>query len=104
VIRPYYSASSALKEGDVGRFAVTGREEDRFVFRVPSLRNVAATAPYLHDGSLATLESVVGVMARYQLGRPLAREQVEDIVAFLESLTAPAASHAARTPPARGTP
>lgn len=88
VIRPYYTGS--LKEGDLGRFEVTGRDEDRFVFRVPSLRNIAVTAPYLHDGSLATLESVVRVMATYQLGRPLAREQVSSIVAFLETLTAPA--------------
>jgi cytochrome c peroxidase len=91
VIRPYYTGAGAgvVKEGDLGRFDVTGREEDRFVFRVPSLRNVARTAPYLHDGSLATLDSVVSVMATYQLGRPLAREQIGDIVAFLETLTAP---------------
>jgi cytochrome c peroxidase len=90
VIRPYYTSAATLKEGDLGRFDVTAREEDRFVFRVPSLRNVAATAPYLHDGSLATLDSAVSVMATYQLGRPLARDQVQQIVAFLTTLTAPA--------------
>jgi cytochrome c peroxidase len=97
VLRPYYTGAGAgaVKEGDLGRFDVTGREEDRFVFRVPSLRNVAATAPYLHDGSLATLDSVVSVMATYQLGRPLAREQVREVVAFLETLTAPPAQPAA---------
>jgi len=77
----------ADRRGDRGRMEVTGLEQDRFVFRVPSLRNVAVTAPYLHDGSLPTLEMVVGVMATYQLGRSLDDTQIEDIVAFLASLT-----------------
>jgi cytochrome c peroxidase len=66
---------------------VTGREEDRHVFRVPSLRNVATTAPYFHDGSAQTLDEAVKVMARYQLGRELESEEVGAIVAFLGSLT-----------------
>jgi cytochrome c peroxidase len=87
IIRPYYDASVAPDEGDLGRFDVTGRPEDKHVFRVPSLRNVALTAPYLHDGSLPTLALAVSAMATYQLGRSLDREQTDQIVAFLETLT-----------------
>ncbi|BCX81776.1 cytochrome c peroxidase [Methylomarinovum caldicuralii] len=72
---------------DPGRIAVTGREEYRDVFRVPSLRNVALTAPYFHDGGVQTLEKAVTLMAELQLGtRPPPRD-VKAIVAFLKSLT-----------------
>ena len=54
---------------------------------MPSLRNVAATAPYFHDGSGSTLATAVAVMLRYQLGRPVQVEQVDKLVAFLESLS-----------------
>lgn len=86
IIKPYYE-DVAIGEGDLGRYDVTGREEDKHVFRVPSLRNVALTAPYLHDGSLPTLQLAVSAMASYQLGRSLDDEQVEKIVAFLEALS-----------------
>ena len=76
-----------LTDADLGRWNVTKREEDRHVFRVPSLRNVAVTAPYFHDGSAETLEEAVQIMSEYQLGRPLAREQLDAIVAFLQTLT-----------------
>jgi cytochrome c peroxidase len=72
---------------DLGRFNVTGRAEDRNVFKVPSLRNVALTAPYFHDGSAATLEEAVAIMGRYQLGRELTRDETTALVAFLNSLT-----------------
>jgi cytochrome c peroxidase len=72
---------------DLGRFNVTGRAEDRHVFKVPGLRNVAVTAPYFHDGSVASLEAAVVVMGRYQLGRDLAGQDVVAIVAFLRTLT-----------------
>lgn len=71
----------------LGRFNVTGRERDRHVFRVPSLRNVELTAPYFHDGSAATLEEAVRQMSLYQLGRELTDEETRRLVAFLESLT-----------------
>jgi cytochrome c peroxidase len=74
-------------DADAGRFQVTHRERDRHVFRVPSLRNVACTAPYLHDGSQASLADVITVMGRYQLGRELTDEQVGRLAAFLRSLT-----------------
>jgi len=76
-----------VADADLGRFALTGDPEDRLVFRVPSLRNVAATAPYFHDGSAATLDRAVAEMARLQLGRILAPQEVRLIVRFLHTLT-----------------
>lgn len=81
-----YFAGRSVSEADLGRFTVTGREEDRHVFKVPSLRNVARTAPYFHDGSAETLDQAVLIMARYQLGRELSADDVDAIVAFLYSL------------------
>ncbi|MCG8352902.1 MAG: cytochrome-c peroxidase [Chloroflexales bacterium] len=72
---------------DLGRFDITGQENDRYVFKVPSLRNIAETTPYLHDGSITTLDEMVRMMGRHQLGRELTDTQVNDIIAFLESLT-----------------
>ncbi len=72
---------------DVGRFAVTGRPEDKYVFKVPSLRNVAQTGPYMHNGKISTLDEMVRIMARYQLGKAVTDAQVTDIVAFLNALT-----------------
>jgi len=74
-------------DGDLGRFVVTRREQDRHVFRVPSLRNVAVTAPYFHDGRTTTLAKAVEIMARNQLGRVLSEPDVELIVKFLGTLT-----------------
>ncbi len=87
VVRDYFVDRGNVTRGDWGRFNVTAREEDRFVFRVPSLRNVALTAPYFHDGSAATLEDAVRVMGQYQLGRELEPKDRDDLVAFLRSLT-----------------
>ena len=72
---------------DVGRYAVTGEEADMHVFKVPSLRNVAVTGPYLHDGSIPTMESMVQLMVRHQLGKELTSDQVDTMVIFLRSLT-----------------
>ncbi|HSU38869.1 MAG TPA: cytochrome c peroxidase [Polyangiaceae bacterium] len=87
VLGDYFKDRGSVTEADYGRFNVTHNEADRFVFRVPSLRNVARTAPYFHDGSAATLTQAVQVMARYQLGRKLSDEQVTSIIAFLQSLS-----------------
>ena len=76
-----------LTDADRGRFNVTHDEADMHRFKVPSLRNIALTAPYLHDGSQATLEEVVPIMGHYQLGRELSPEQVRLIVLFLGTLT-----------------
>ncbi|MFL7964022.1 cytochrome-c peroxidase [Pseudomonas kielensis] len=72
---------------DEGRFNITGDEADRQVFKVPSLRNVAVTAPYFHDGSATTLEHAVEVMFKYQLGREPLKNDTTLIVEFLKSLT-----------------
>jgi cytochrome c peroxidase len=87
VMRDYFQGRADLTASDQGLFSKTGREEDRYVFRVPSLRNVALTAPYFHDGSKDTLEDAVTTMASYQLGRELNSEQTGDIVAFLKTLS-----------------
>ena len=72
---------------DPGRFGVTKKEADKYLFKVPSLRNVAKTAPYLHDGSVEDLGELTAMMAEHQLGRTLDDEQVGSIVTFLKSLT-----------------
>lgn len=72
---------------DQGRFNVTGKEADRHFFKVPSLRNVARTAPYFHDGSVRTLSEAIRLMGKYQLGRELSPEETAAIAAFLETLT-----------------
>ena len=81
------SAEAWPSQGDQGRFAVTHQEGDRMQFKVPSLRNVAMTAPYFHDGSVPTLEEAVRMMGRYQLGVPPSDSEVASIVAWLGSLT-----------------
>ena len=83
----YFADRGQITKADLGRFNATGREEDRYVFKVPTLRNVALTAPYLHDGSSPTLEAAVTVMVRYQLGRELPAEDLAQIVEFLKTLT-----------------
>jgi cytochrome c peroxidase len=70
-----------------GRFAVTGKDADRFMFKVPTLRNVELTYPYFHDGAAATLEEAVDIMGRLQLGRKFTKEENAKIVAFLKTLT-----------------
>jgi len=82
-----YFAGRTITRADLGRFNVTQRDEDKHVFKVPSLRNVALTAPYFHDGSVATLEQAVLLMGRYQLGRELSELDAQVIAAFLNSLT-----------------
>ncbi len=87
VARDYFAEHPENADpSDLGRFNVTGREEDRHVFRVPALRMVSKTAPYFHDGSAATLDEAIQVMARYQLGREIPANEREDIAAFLGSL------------------
>lgn len=74
---------------DTGRFKVTGKEPDKFWFKVPSLLNVAKTAPYNHDGKVKTLPQAVRQMAKIQLQKSLTEEQVDALVAFLGALTGP---------------
>ena len=77
----------ARSESDLGRFTITGQERDRHVFRVPSLRNVALTAPYFHDGRTASLVEAVKIMAASQLGRELPEADARTIAGFLKTLT-----------------
>lgn len=92
VVRDYWPETGSEKI-DLGRYAITKKEEDRYVFRVPMLRNVAKTAPYFHDGSVERLDRAVQVMAAVQLGQTLDDATVSDIVAFLESLTGEIPTH-----------
>ena len=72
---------------DVGRAKVTSSEADKFLFKVPSLRNVVLTGPYFHDGKVATVDEAVRLMGWHQLGQKLGDEQVKAIVSFLGSLS-----------------
>lgn len=81
------AAGQPLTEADSGLYNITKRDEDMHVFRVPSLRNVALTAPYFHDGSAKTLEAAVDVMFKYQLGRTAPAEDKALIVKFLNTLS-----------------
>ena len=87
VMGDYFAKRGNPTEADLGRFNVTKSEADRHVFKVPSLRNVALTAPYFHDGSAATLNDAVAVMFKYQLGRAASKEDQQHIVMFLHTLT-----------------
>lgn len=87
VMGDYFKDRGAITEADLGRFAITGREEDRYVFKVPSLRNVELTPPYFHDASAKTLEEAVDVMFKYQLGRTPSQEDKRLIILFLKTLT-----------------
>lgn len=82
IVAPYKSSSPAQ-----GRVAVTGKDADRFNFKVPTLRNVELTYPYFHDGEAATLAESVAVMGKLQLGRSYSEQEIKDIVAFLHTLT-----------------
>ena len=82
-----FANQQTITQADLGRFSITGIERDRHVFRVPSLRNIAVTAPYFHDGRTASLEDAVKIMARNQLGRELDARDVDLIVKFLNTLT-----------------
>lgn len=72
---------------DLGRYKVTEVEADKYKFKVPGLRNIEKTGPYLHDGSVAELPEMVRLMAKHQLGRELSDDDVAAIVTFLKSLT-----------------
>ncbi|MBR8836503.1 MAG: cytochrome-c peroxidase [Stigonema ocellatum SAG 48.90 = DSM 106950] len=83
----YFGDHGRVTKYDLGRFNITGDEHDRYVFKVPSLRNVVLTSPYFHNGSAATLEEAIKVMAKYQLGRQLPQTDIDLIIKFLRTLT-----------------
>jgi len=82
IVKPYKTNNS-----DIGRAAVTGNDEDKFYFKVPTLRNISLTYPYFHDGSVWSLKEAVYIMGEIQLGNKLSDDDSNKIVAFLESLT-----------------
>ena len=84
LVKPY--RPEGVDEIDMGRYNVTGLEPDRERFKVPSLRNVVATAPYFHDGRVETIEDAVRLMGELQLGQDLTAEEVTLIVEWLGSL------------------
>jgi len=86
IFEPYQKYTKSEKV-DEGRYAVTKNEGDKYVFKVPVLRNVAMTPPYFHDGSVDKLTDAVWIMGKVQLGKDLPKEQVQDIVSFLHALT-----------------
>jgi cytochrome c peroxidase len=98
VVKDYWTETGS-KKPDLGRVAFTKNDADKYVFRVPMLRNVAKTPPYFHDGSVATLENAIGIMASVQLGRALDAKTTSEIAAFLETLTGPVPAYYA--PPGR---
>jgi cytochrome c peroxidase len=97
VFQPYWNLTKSQPVDD-GRFAVTKSEADKYVFKVPILRNVAATPPFFHDGSVGKLEGAVMIMAKIQLARDLTKEQAADIAAFLGSLTGAPPESALKVP------
>ena len=86
VLKEYFKKRGNITEADLGRYNVTGHPADRHSFKVPSLRMAAHTAPYLHDGSAATLRDAVDAMFEFQLGREAPYEDKEAIVAFIKTL------------------
>ena len=83
----YWEATKSEKI-DNGRFDVTGEESDKYIFKVPSLRNIDKTHPYFHDGSVSSLDEAVKIMAKTQLNKDLKANEVTSIVSFLKTLTA----------------
>jgi cytochrome c peroxidase len=90
---PYWEFTGSEQQ-DEGRFAVTGNESEKYFFKVPSLRNIANTAPYFHDGSVADLGKAIDIMAKTQLGKELSQEEITSIQTFLEALTGDLPEHA----------
>ncbi|QYK07545.1 cytochrome-c peroxidase [Shewanella mangrovisoli] len=82
LIKPFHTNNPAE-----GRKGVTGKEADKYVFKVPTLRNIELTYPYFHDGSVWTLEEAVNTMADIQLGQKLTDKETKEMVSFLNSLT-----------------
>jgi cytochrome c peroxidase len=82
LVKPFHTNNPAE-----GRKGVTGKEADKFVFKVPTLRNIELTYPYFHDGSVWGLEEAVNTMADIQLGQKMNPEEISQMVEFLKTLT-----------------
>lgn len=87
LVKDYFKARGGeITEADLGRYNVTKKDEDKYFFKVPSLRVAALTAPYFHDAHAKTLEEAIVIMGRHQLGVELKKDEVAAIKAFLQSL------------------
>jgi cytochrome c peroxidase len=97
IFEPYwkYTKSEPIDEG---RYVVTKNDVDKYLFKVPVLRNVAKTSPYFHDGSVNKIEDAVWIMGKIQLGKDLNKSQVGEIVTFLKSLTGKIPEDALKVP------
>lgn len=82
-----YRTLTGSKMNDEGKKQLTGKVQDKDIFKVPGLRNVAATYPYFHDGSITKLDTAVKIMAKAQLNRNLTDTQLNQIIAFLNALS-----------------
>jgi cytochrome c peroxidase len=82
LVAPYETKNAAQ-----GLAGVTGKDADRFKFKVPTLRNVELTYPYFHDGEAETLFAAVDVMGRLQLGKKFEKNDIDQVVAYLKTLT-----------------
>ncbi|MBL8177268.1 MAG: cytochrome-c peroxidase [Bryobacterales bacterium] len=98
--------AEVLPPGDKGRFAVTKTASDEYVFKSPSLRNIALTGPYFHSGKVWDLRQAVGIMGSSQLGATLTEKETDAIVAFLQTLTGrqPEVTHPVLPPHTKETP
>lgn len=92
VMGDYFKDRGSVSIVDYGVFNITHDEQDRYKFKVPSLRNIAMTAPYFHDGSATTLHDAIRVMAKYQLGRKISENDEDLIVKFLNTLSGEAST------------
>jgi cytochrome c peroxidase len=97
LFEPYWKYTKS-EPVDEGRYVVTKNDADKYVFKVPVLRNVAKTSPYFHDGSVNKLEDAVWIMGKIQLGKELNNSQVEEVATFLKSLTGKIPEDALKVP------
>jgi cytochrome c peroxidase len=86
IYKDYFATKANITKADLGLYNITGKEKDKYVFKVPSLRNITLTAPYLHDGSASNLSEVIQLMGIYQVGQPIQPYDIPFIIKFLESL------------------
>ena len=97
LFEPYWQYTKS-KEVDEGRYVVTKNESDKYVFKVPMLRNIEMTSPYFHDGSVDHLHDAVWIMGKIQLAKTLTDQQIGDITLFLKSLTGQIPANALKVP------
>jgi cytochrome c peroxidase len=97
VTKPYWELTKS-KAHDEGRSAISKNEGEKYFFKVPTLRNIEKTYPYFHDGSVWSLKEAIAVMGELQLGKKLSTDEVDDIEAFLKSLTGTLSAEARTLP------